>query len=358
MHDEALQRIGHLYPPVTITNEILSGRPDLKEQGLKEGDHLPVIAWIWARTVKCPNPACGAQMPLTASFALSTKKGKEAWIEPVIVGKEISFSVKISKGKGPNGTVNRNGAKCICCGVPVPFDYVRSEGKSGRINSQMMAIVAEGEKGKCYLSPLDNQIKIAKSTSPKNVPDTDLPAQALGFRVQNYGLLKHRDLFSSRQLTALVTFSDLILEFQEKVKDKSQAKLNNTFGISYEAAVATYLAFAVDRFADYWSTLNSWQAANQQFSHTFARQALPMVWNYAEANPFSGLGGSFDNLFDWTIQSLNLLISEPPGKAYQDDAASLTEISEKAIISTDPPYYDNVSYSDLSDFFYVWLRSS
>lgn len=208
MRDEAERRIGHLYPKVTLP----------KEYG---GGEATVIAWLWTRTVACPNPACGAKMPLVRSFYLSKKKGKEAWVEPhvdhTVTPPAIRFSVETGKGKPQDGTVNRQGARCIACGTPVALDYVRNEGKAGNMQAQLMAIVAEGQRGRVYLSPDEEHIARANQAKPQGVPETNLPEQALAFRVQLYGMTKHRDLFTPRQLVALTTFSDLVSEAREHV---------------------------------------------------------------------------------------------------------------------------------------------
>ncbi|MBI4803402.1 MAG: DUF1156 domain-containing protein, partial [Elusimicrobia bacterium] len=206
MRDEAEKRIGHLYPKIKLP----------KENG---GDEAAVIAWLWARTVKCPNPACGAQMPLVRSFWLSTKKDKQAWVELVIDKKHKTVRFEVGSGKGcpPEGTVNRRGAQCIVCKTPVPFDHVRAEGKAGRMSAQLMAIVAEGKGGRVYVAPTEEHASVALKAKPASVPDTDLPRQALGFRVQLYGMTKHADLFTRRQLVALTTFSDMVNEARERV---------------------------------------------------------------------------------------------------------------------------------------------
>ncbi len=347
IRNRAWERIGHLYP--TYDN----------------GE--TVIAWLWTRTVKCPNPACGVWMPLVRSFDLSTKKGKKAWVEPRRSPKaqHISFVVKQGGGKGPEGTINRQGAACVACGTPVPFDYIRAEGKGGRIKSQLMAIVAEGKNGRSYYAPAPEHEQIAQVAIPDSVPDTNLPEQALGFRVQLYGMTKHRDLFTPRQLVALTTFSDLVTEAQQQIATDALAAGLTTDDMplrdggvgakAYAEALSVYLAFAVDRCADYWSSLIRWQAANQQMSNTFSRQALSMLWDYVEANPFSGRNGSFDNLFSWTIQSIPLLPSQGRGYVKQQDAAT-GPMQPQCLFSTDPPYYDNIGYADLSDYFYIWLR--
>jgi len=302
MRDEAEKRIGYLYPKVTLS----------KEYG---GGEATVIAWLWTRTVTCPNPACGTQMPLVHSFHLSKKKNKETWVEPQIersvMPSAIHFTVKTGKGKTQDGTVNRQGATCLSCSTSVPFDYIRNEGKVGRMSVQLMAIVAEGNRGRVYLAPTDEQSAIAAEAFPTFVPETDLPQQALGFRIQLYGMTKHRDLFSPRQLLALTIFSDLVQEAREKVLTDERIagllidgeSLNNggKRAIAYADAVAIYLSFAVDKSANYWSSLCSWHSGRDAITSTFGRQALPMVWDYAEANPFSESSGNFQAAFDWII---------------------------------------------------------
>ncbi len=359
MRDEAERRIGYLYPKVMLT----------KEYG---GGEATVIAWLWVRNVTCPNPACGAHMPLTSKWWLSKKKGKEAWVEPQVdysmTPPAIRFVVTTGKGKPEDGTVNRLGARCIVCGTPVPFDYVRSEGKAGRMEAQLMAIVAEGQHGRAYLSPNDEQVTIAEQAKPVSVPETDLPVQALSFRVQLYGMVKHRDLFTSRQLVALTTFSDLVQEAREKVLvDAQQAgipvdsiSLNDggTGANAYADAVATYLAIAVDRLADRNSTICSWDVTRDSTRNTFARQAIPMIWDFAEANPFSDSTGNFQGTIDWVTEVIGLSSYNAPGEAKQRDAMTAINGVAHPLISTDPPYYDNIGYADLADFFYIWLRRS
>ncbi len=349
-----------------------------------------VIAWLWARTVKCPNPACGCQMPLVRSFQLSTKKGKEAWVEPVVGNREegtgnsngpvpcslpsvpsIRFVVKSGEGKAPEGTVDRKGAKCIACGTPVPLEYVRKEGRAGRMGAQLMAIVAEGQNGRVYLAPTAEQEAVAHAAQPTWKPDTELPKEALGFRVQNYGMTKHADLFTPRQLVALTTFSDLVGEAREKATQDAIAAgladddvpLNEggTGARAYGEAIATYLAFGVDRSADFWCTIATWspQAKNELVVHAFARQAIPMTWDYGEINIFSNSGGNFSGNLEFVAKFVERQFTGISiGRAYQCDAVSIKQDNFSPIISTDPPYYDNIGYADLSDFFYVWLRRS
>ncbi len=337
MRDEAERRIGHLYPPATL--------PD--------GRKATVIAWIWARTVTCPNPACRATMPLVRSFWLGKKKGKETWVQPVVEGSSIRFEIGHGKSGPPvEGTVSRAGATCLVCNTPVPLAYVRAEGKAGRMGAQLMAIVAEGDRQRVYLSPDPEHEKAADVPRPDGVPETELPKQALGFRVQGYGMTHHVDLFTNRQLTALVTFSDLVTEARQRV-------VGDDGEPAYADAVATYLAFVVSRSVDYSSILCSWVSPRETMRNTFARQALPIVWDFAEVNLFSESTGNITGALDWVIQVIDSVPLTAAGAATQCDATvhSSTPVPRLAI-ATDPPYYDNIGYADLADFFYVWLRRS
>jgi putative DNA methylase len=358
MRDEAEKRIGYLYPKVKLP----------KQQG---GSEATVIAWLWARTVKCPNPACGAQMPLVRSFWLSTKAGKNAWVEPVVDrrNKTLRFEVNAGNGGAPNGTVNRRGATCVVCGTPVPFDHIRSEGNARRMRARLMAVVAEGGRGRTYLPSDPEQEEVATSAVPEDPPDTNLPEQALGFRVQRYGMTKHRDLFTARQLVAMTTFSNLVSEVRDRVVadarnvalSEQRKSINDglTGTTAYADAVATYVAFAIDKLADWSSTICSWIHSIEGVRDTFPRQAIPMVWDFVEINPFSNSVGNYWNHLQWVADGLG---GVPPtahiGTVRQLDAASLVTNTAGPVVFTDPPYYDNIAYADLSDFFYVWLRRS
>ncbi|HVA92776.1 MAG TPA: hypothetical protein VNL71_23390, partial [Chloroflexota bacterium] len=359
MRDEAFKRIGHLYPRVQLP----------REHG---GGEATVIAWLWARTVTCPNPACGARMPLVRSFALSTKKGKETWVEPVIdqAARTVRFTVKSGTGTPPEGTVNRKGARCIVCGSPVPFDHVRSEGRAGRMDARMMAIVAEGKGGRIYLPPNQGQVDVAESAVPYWAPDAVLPHNPRDFKTPNYGMRTFAALFTPRQLVALTTFSDLVGEARARVRrDAVAARLavdgagldaGGTGAAAYADAVATYLAFAVDRSVDRGSTICSWDSSTKMeaLRNTFARQAIPMTWDFAEGNPFSESSGNWQNNVEWTAMALGHVATQSQGRVQQSDAIASRDHVERILVSTDPPYYDNIGYADLSDFFYVWLRRS
>ncbi|HET9967950.1 MAG TPA: DUF1156 domain-containing protein [Streptosporangiaceae bacterium] len=334
MRDEAEKRIGHLYPKVNVG-----------------GMDCPAIAWIWARTVTCPNPACRGTMPLVRSFSLGRKKGKERYIVPMPDGKRVRFEIGGPGGMPREGTVGRAGAECLLCGTPVPLNYIRDEGKTKRIGAQLMAIVAEGPRQRYYVEPSVAHEKSAEVGRPTDIPEADLPAQALGFRVQGYGMRTWADLFTNRQLVALTTFSDLIQEtIARAIKDGAKHE--------YSYALATYLSLAVSRLADYASTTATW-ASNPQMEilrNTFARQALQMTWDFAESNVFGPSSGTLDVMIAAISKAIEALPgTSEPGHAVQ---AAAQKTRAGTLISTDPPYYDNVGYSDLSDFFYVWLRRS
>lgn len=358
MKQEAFRRIGHLYPKVQVP----------AEQG---GGEATVIAWKWARTVKCPNPACGCEMPLASSFVLSKKKGKEAWVEPQFEDGKVTYVVHLKGKPKIEGTVNRQGAVCPCCGTAVPFSYIREQGKAGGMSAQMMAVVAEGKNGRIYLSPDAMQIKAAQCEEPSGCPETYLPVQALGFRVQSYGMDMHKKLFTPRQLTALTTFSDLVAEAQAKATQDALASgmADDGKGLdeggcgatAYGQAVGVYLAFLVDKLADLGNSLNRWEPIAQCPRQLFARQAIPMIWDYAEGNPFSASSGSWKvllhNLSGCFSAKLFDFNRVNKGIVRQFDAQSDCGI-RNLVISSDPPYYDNIGYADLSDFFYIWLRRS
>lgn len=344
MRDEAEKRIGHLYPKVKLP----------KEHG---GGEATVIAWLWARTVASPNPAAkGAHVPLVRSFRISLKPGNMAWVQPVVDEGKMAYRFELRTGDGepPSGTVSRNGGVCLLTGSPIPFDYIRAEGKAGRLGDRLMAIVVEAKNGRLFIPPSEADEAVARVSDLKNVPDTDLPEKALSFRVQNYGMSKHRQLFTSRQLAALTQFSDLVAEVRKQVLADSQSE-------SYADAIATYLAFAVDKAADYWSTLCFWHngAAHLKIVNTFGRQALQMSWDFAEGNPFSDSSGNFYRFVSLISEVLDFAVCpQVQGVVHQADAAAKPISEQFKVFATDPPYYDNIGYADLSDFFYVWMRRS
>ena len=344
MRDEAEKRIGHLYPKATL--------PD--------GSKASVIAWIWARTVTCPNPACGATMPLVRSFWLGKKKGKEAWVRPVAEAKGVRFEIGHgARGLDVDGTVTRMGSVCLCCTTAVPFDYVRAEGRAGRMGAQLMAIAAEGDRSRIYLAPTDEHVAAATVPKPRTAPVSDLPTQALGFRVQAYGMTHHADLFTNRQLTALTTLSDLVGQARIRVAhDAIIAGLSREPASAYANDIAVYLGFALSKLSDRHSTLTNWYFSRESTSSTFQRQALSMLWDFAETQPISDGTGTYLNAVEWLAQVVEVLpaVGPKPHVHLGDATSDATLVG--AVIATDPPYYDNIGYADLSDYFYVWLRQS
>jgi putative DNA methylase len=371
MRDEAEKRIGRLYPKIEVTAEMVKARLDLKPY---VGRKLTVIAWLWARTVKSPNPAFAqVDVPLASTFMLSTKAGKEAYVEPVIEGDGYRFTVKVGKPKdaegAKNGTKLSRGAnfQCLMSGTPIAGDYIKSEGKAGRMGARLMAIVAEGERGRVYLSPTPEHEAIARKAKPEWKPEVAMPENPRWFSPPLYGLKTYGDLFTPRQLVALTTFSDLVQEARERVqRDALQAGLpadpkplrdGGTGATAYADAVAVYLGLGISRLANRSATLNFWDTKGENVQQVFARQALPMTWDFVEGNAFSESTGNFVGQLGYLINAVLALPQQGQGTVVQYDAATQS-VSNSKIISTDPPYYDNIGYADLSDFFYVWLRRS
>ena len=373
MRQEAERRIGHLYPKVEVTAEMSKGRPDIKPY---VGKPLNVIAWLWARTVKSPNPAFAkVDVPLASTFMLSTKAGKEAYVEPVIENGGYRFTVRVGKPKdlesAKRGTKSGSSGSsflCLMSGTPMPFEYLRTEAKAGRIGARLMAIVVEGDRGRAYLSPTPEMEAIALTAKPKDPPETDLPAKALGFRVQEYGMTKWGDLFTSRQLVALTTFSELVGEAHERIRrdavtaglpDDPTSLCNGGAGATaYAEAVGVYLALAEDKAAEYGCTIVPWYSKEDRPKGLFARHAIPMVWDYAEVNPLGDIGGTFIASVGIVAGALSGCAANGPAAVVKQVDAVRTDLAYGAVVSTDPPYYDNIGYADLSDFFYVWLRRS
>ena len=367
MRDEAEKRIGHLYPKIEVTQEMANDRADLKQY---VGKKLTVIAWIWARTVKSPNPAFrDVDVPLASTFILSAKAGREAFIEPVIGDRGYTF--RIRNGKAPDG--RRRGTKlsrganfeCLMSGSPNGSDYIKAEGLAERMGFRLLAAVTETERGKIYVEPNDEMEATARSSTPDWRPATMISGSTQYLGIKPYGMERFDQLFSPRQTIALETFSDLVTPCREKVlTDWKTANFNDDLvgleaggrsGSAYAEALAVYLTFAVDRSADYWSTIAVW--AGDFVAHTFGRQAIPMTWDFAEVNPLSDSTGCWTGAAEWISRVLRQLPANQSSVALQSDAATQT-LSAGKVVSTDPPYYDNVPYADLSDYFYLWMRRS
>lgn len=351
LRDEAYGKIGHLYPKVTD----------------EYGEEHTVIAWIWARTVTNPNPANPVQVPLVRSWWLSKKKGHEAWVEPIVASDgSISYEVH-HDDQGPTGeqegTVDRKGAVSIVDGTPIALEYIRSEGRAGRLGAQLIGIVSDSEHGRYYSSPIAEQETVADCLKPDDYPDGDIFDWPGRINVFRYGMTHFSDLFTNRQLTALTTLADTVAEVRERafadalatgMPEGAPLDEGGDGAKAYADAIAVYLSLAVSRQTDYSSSICSWHNTGEKMRNVFARQAIPMTWDYAEANPFSIKSGNFLGQVEWVAEAVENVPAYPESEAHQADAA--TRDYDGVVVSTDPPYYDNIGYSDLSDYFYVWLR--
>ena len=368
MRDEAEKRIGHLYPKIEVTEQMSSERSDLKPY---VGRRLTVIAWLWARTVKSPNPAfADVDVPLASTFVLSKKRGKKAFVEPIVEDGGYRFAVRTGESpeSAKNGTKLARGAnfQCVMSGAPITGDYIKAEGKAGRMAVKLMAIVAEGDRRRVYLAPTQGDEAAARLAKPDWKPESKLVGKCRD-QLPLYGMNSFADLFTDRQLVALTTFSDLVAEARERIYADSVAasKLNDGVPLrdggigttAYAEAVGVYLAFSISKLADRGSTICSWDSSPKMeaLRNTFGRQAIPMVWDFAEGNPFSASSGNWLKNIDWIAKASTNLPCSGRGASCQIDAMD-QKITLKKIVSTDPPYYDNIGYADLSDFFYIWLR--
>lgn len=380
MRDEAEKRIGHLYPKVEVTAEMAEERPDLRPY---VGEKLTVIAWLWARTVKSPNPAFAhVEVPLASSFLLSTKAGKQAYVQPEIERNGYRFTVKVGvpPKSAKEGTKLGRGAnfRCLLSDMPIEPTYIKGEGVAGRLGQRLMAVVAEGVRNRVYLSPTELHEVIACQAQPEWKPETPLPEDPRNFWTLNYGLNRFGDLFTDRQLVALTTFSALVGEVRERIEhdavgvglvdDGRGLEQGGAGAAGYAEAVGLFLALAISRFSDRNNALCTWDsgpvgtkastggsARTASLRNLFARQAIPMAWDFGEANPFSDSGGGYNSALEWIEPAVKALSGAVPGHAQMADAQSQA-VSAGKVVSSDPPYYDNIGYADLSDFFYVWLR--
>lgn len=352
LRDEAEKRIGHLYPKVTAPG----------------GTEHTVIAWKWARTVISPNPANPIETPLVNSWWLSKKKGKEAWVKATVVDGQVQYEVQHNADgpkKGEDGTRVGRGGISLADGTPISADYIKEQGVQRGLGSHLIAIVAEDKKGRLYLSPNAEHMAASLVKAPDDVPRQELPYDPRNIWTPAYGLTNFSDLFTNRQLVALTTLSDLVSEARSKVLEDALAagipageRLEDG-GVGAEAyadAVATYLALGVSRTADYCNSLCTWHTTGDKVTHLFTRQAIPMTWDYTETNILSNSSGNFLGQLKWVVKAIQRTPAEISGEVRQISATSRDYAD--LVVSTDPPYYDNIGYSDLSDFFYVWLRKS
>ena len=354
MRDEAERRIGHLYPDAT--------GPD--------GEKLTPIAWIWARTVESPDPAWSGHVPLVASWVVANRPGKpKVWIEPMIDRDTQTIVYEVREGGEPTfeRTVKGGHGTCIGTGSTIAGDYIRAEARSGRMGQRLLAVVAEGHRSRMYCAPSEATESAARVEEPPTKPSQLVPEPNHEVdRLPMYGMMTWGDAFSPRQLVALTTFSSLLAEVREQIledalsaglaDDGRRLRDGGSGATAYADAVVTYLAFVVDKCADYWSTICTWHNSRELIRNTFGRQAIPMTWDFAECNPFSSSTGNWMAMVGWVRKALEHAPASVPGEAVQRDARARVRESGGGAISTDPPYYDNISYADLSDYFFVWLR--
>jgi len=376
LRDIARERVGDLYPAVSIPGD----------------EQATVIAWLWARTVPCPNPACGATMPLLNSFALSRRRNREAWLAPQVDAAtgNVRFAVRRGDGCPKQGTVTRRGATCLVCETTVPLSEVRAQAQAGGLGSQLVCVVAEGERGRVYVEATDAQVEASRMPVPDDAPLGSLPHNPRAVTTPNYGLTEWADLFTARQLTTLCAFTEALPQVREQVESDAAAagfdddprhlREGGNGAVAYADAITHYLALTIGRLANRTSSLCFWHPGGETLEQVFARPALPMIWVYAEGNPFSSSTGNFLGQLDYLVEVMRRLPASSDGTATQRDArdqdpaavvrASAQRYIEEAesalkesqsgtsavVVCTDPPYYDNIPYADLSDFFYIWLR--
>lgn len=368
MRDEAEKRIGHLYPPVEITEEMAKERADLKPL---VGQKLTVIAWLWARTVKSPNPAFShVDVPLVSTFMLSSKAGKEAYVKPVVEADGYRFTVKCGLPGDFTATnsgtkLARGNFKCLMSGSPIPGDFIKSESKAGRMGARLMAIAVDGGRGRIYVNPSVEQEAAARCAKADGYPDAVISGTTQYLGIKPYGMERFSQLFTNRQLVALTTFSELCSVVHQSVmrdalksgmsSEASGLAAGGNGATAYSEAISVYLAFASNYAANYWSTLAT--PADGFIRGTYAMQALQMSWDFAEAPPFGDTSGNWTAGVEWGTKAIVMLPAGLLGRSSQSNAAK-QYISINKVISTDPPYYDNVPYADLSDYFYIWLRRS
>lgn len=352
MRDEAKRKIGHLYPDVEGPT----------------GEMLTPIAWIWARTVESPDPSWHGHVPLVRSWILAKRTGKPVtWIEPVVERSTQTISYAIREGGAPPaGSVERSGAHCIATGSPIPFEYIREKSRQGKLGQTLIAVVADAGRTRIYLPPTHDQVAAAECVAPTGViPGTifDWPGRT---NVVRYGMTEWEQLFTARQLTALALLTDLVREVRPHIESAALVAGLSRDGVrlsdggrgaaAYADAVVTYLALGISRLSDMCNNLCRWESSRTQVRNLFGRQAIPMVWDFAENNVFNDAGGDFRTSLGSVVNAMRRLPARGSAEVSQRDAqARITEAGPCAI-STDPPYYDNISYADLSDFFFVWLR--
>jgi putative DNA methylase len=371
VNEAAYRKVGQLYSALRVTEEMARTRPDLKRY---VGQDLTPVAYLWARTVLSPNPAyADVQVPLVATYMLSSKDGKEVYVEPVIDGRAYSFTVRV--GKPANATKVKAGTKlsgvnfeCILSSAPISGDYIKSEGRAGKLGMRLLAIVAEGKRERVYLDPSPEIEALALAVNPDWRPQGELPTRLTGGSCVPYGLTKWADLFTNRQLAAAIAFAEAMEEVRQRVHADALRGAVRTSTLTVDAeeyarkyadAVALYLALALGRMVDYGSTICTWRAKDNAMRSSLAMQAIPMTWDFAEGSPFGGSSSGFEECVGVVATVVEMALPQGEGTVCQAAAQNVSLGGGRpTVVSTDPPYYNNIAYADLSDFFYPWLRRS
>ena len=350
---ETYQKVGEHYKDVQIT----------------ENDKAPVYAWIWVRTMKCPNPACSCQMPMASSYVLSKQKGHEFWVEPEIIDKKIRF--KIHKGICPQGKEsNKHGSngsrfQCLACGEITKDEYVKASSKSGGLHMQMMAVGILTREGRVFVEPDTDQVTAANAPAVEIPPIGSLPDNTRWFSPPGFGITEYADLYTKRQLLLLTTLCDLIPSIQKIAyedalasgmsEDAISLKDGGDGALAYSQAISVYLALVIGKLANFQSTVCTWDNRTGNVRAAFTRQAIPMTWVFAEGNPFSTPTGNYDSMLKNVVESIKGLYIGKSAKVTQKNALAI-RFPKNSILFTELPYYDNVGYADLSDYFYIWMR--
>lgn len=352
-----------------LTNQTYRKLKDLYPK-FKEGDGTETdpVAWIWARTIKCPNPSCGGQIPLAASYDLTTKKGSEAWTEPEIVDGKLAFRIIHSKReKEKTAKAGRTAVfKCPHCGETTTDAYVREYGKNNSFSNVMMAVVVDKDSKHSYFPATEEQIQAAGVHCNENVPHGELPLNTSNFTPPEYGLTDYADLFTERQKVFLSTVKELLEAIQLVVEkeaeesgfstDATPLREGGTGAFAYSQAIITYLAISVSKLLDRGSALTSWDSsAGGKIRNVFSRATMPMIWDFAETNPFSFSSGGLQKTIDAAADAVRTLPTGNSAKIFMRNAIEESGLKD-TVLFTELPYYDKAEYANLSDFFYVWLR--
>jgi len=370
--ERARKKIGHLYPKVHVIQDKdgawRHATPEDVRSGKRSVREANVIAWLWARTVASPNPAAkGAHVPLVSTFWLSSKKGTLAWLQPVVHPKGNTWRFEVRTGEPPDRNAIRQGTKlgrgsfhCLLTDTPIEYSHLRDQAAQKSLNKRLVCIVAETGRGRTYLNASREHEQAAQVALPHWCPEERVTAPCHDVdRLRMYGMPTWADPFTLRQLTALVTLSDLAREVrQEALKDAREAGLSTKDAEEYARSVLTFLSLALDRSADFNNALCRWTAGNQKVMNLFGKQAIPMAWDFAEANVLGDSVGAWSTCNDYVADCIEVIAASARngGKGRQIDAASAWDDLRGVLVSTDPPYYANIGYAALSDFFYVWLR--